>query len=283
MLKLYIGSLEIKICNIDENIRLQQFDALFKEPVLPITKSIVVDIEKVKTIDIPKNINKLNDNVSFWFDDTYEYRVYHFKNEIHYVSKKDDQHVTIKVIESYYDTFMSEFRPWFQIHLEEFCLENEAITLHSASIEYRGKAILFTAPSGTGKTTQTNLWHDYVKGISDINADRTLLQKTNHDYKACGFPLYGGVLRCEQKARTIEAIVIVRQGKQNVIHELSLHEKISLIYSECTVPNIDRYVSKAMDLVIDMIQNVKIVLYYCNMEKEAVDVLYRYLYHEEVD
>lgn len=107
-------------------------------------------------------------------------------------------------------------------------------------------------------------------------------KKTDKGYMACGFPLYGSVLRCEQKAKPIEAIVIIRQGKKNEVHELSLHEKVSLIYSECTLPNIESYVSMAMDLVIDLVQNVKIILYYCNMEKEAVEILYRYLYHEEM-
>ncbi|MCD7809254.1 MAG: hypothetical protein LUH02_07915 [Erysipelotrichaceae bacterium] len=281
MQKFYIGALELIFNNLENN-DLQQFDALFQNPVLPITKKLLIDIKKSISIDIPFNVNKLNDNIDTWYDDIYKCRLYHYGDEIHYLSRKNNNSVLIQVENSYYDKYKNEFRPWFQIHLEEFCLENNALILHSASIEYRSNGILFTAPSGTGKTTQTDLWYEYVDGISDINADRTLLQRTDNGWFACGFPLYGTVFRCEQKARSIEAIVIIRQGKKNEVHELSLHEKVSLIYSECTVPNIESYVSMAMDLIIDLVQNVKIILYYCNMEKDAVDVLYRYLYHEEI-
>lgn len=176
MQNFYIGSLKLIFNNL-ESKNLQQFDSLFQNPILPITKNVSINIEKTISIDLPFNVDKFNDNIDIWHDNKCEYRLYHYGDELHYLSRKDNNSVLIQVEDSYYDKFLNEFRPWFQIHLEEFCLENNAIILHSASIEYKNKGILFTAPSGTGKTTQTDLWHKYVKNVSDINADRTLLQK----------------------------------------------------------------------------------------------------------
>jgi hypothetical protein len=65
----------------------------------------------------------------------------------------------------------------------------------SASIIWQGKAILFTAPSGTGKTTQTDLWHCFREGVEDLNADWTLLQKTADGWYGCGFPVFGSTGR----------------------------------------------------------------------------------------
>ncbi len=52
--------------------------------------------------------------------------------------------------------------------------------LHSASILYRGKAWLFTGPSGTGKSTHTNLWHSLFNTYR-INGDYNLITMTHHD------------------------------------------------------------------------------------------------------
>ena len=44
--------------------------------------------------------------------------------------------------------------------LEHLLATQRAVILHSAYIDYKGKAILFSAPSGTGKSTQAELWMD---------------------------------------------------------------------------------------------------------------------------
>jgi len=167
-----------------------------------------------------------------------------------------------------------QFRPWFHIHLESILLENNALVLHSASIIFQEKAILFSAPSGTGKTTQTNLWHKFRKGVFDINGDRTLLQRTEKGWYACGFPLYGSTVRCVQTAAPIGVIAVVRQSSQDKILPLTEMEKFKAIYSECTVPAYEfSSAERAMRLLGDLVHEVPIVRLNCTMEETAVDAL----------
>ena len=62
--------------------------------------------------------------------------------------------------------------------LERRQIRHEAFVLHCAYITHEGKAILFSAPSETGKTTQGNLWEKY-RGAKTVNGDRALLQKVD--------------------------------------------------------------------------------------------------------
>ena len=62
--------------------------------------------------------------------------------------------------------------------------QNRIIHLHSSYIIYHDKAILFTGPSGIGKTTQAELWRDY-QGAEIINGDVTLIRKWDGRY--CAF------------------------------------------------------------------------------------------------
>ena len=52
----------------------------------------------------------------------------------------------------------------------------QAFLLHSSRIAVCGKAVLFTAPSQTGKTTQARLW-SFFEHAEMVGNDRTILRK----------------------------------------------------------------------------------------------------------
>lgn len=170
------------------------------------------------------------------------------------------------------------FSLWSVLHLEAFLLKAGALDLHSCYTEYRGEAILFTAPSGTGKTTQANLWKR-VYGASIVNGDKCLLQRTEDGWLACGFPYHGSAPECENRSFPIRAIVVVRQAPENRVERLSPTRALGLLYSECTVNhwNAER-AQRALELLGGLIAQVPVVLLRCNMEEDAARTLHRYLY-----
>ena len=80
--------------------------------------------------------------------------------------------------------------------LERRLVERKGLILHCAFAEYQEEAILFSAPSETGKTTQANLWERF-RGAQTVNGDRCLLQKLEGRWYARGWPVCGssGVCR----------------------------------------------------------------------------------------
>ncbi|HAM69467.1 MAG TPA: hypothetical protein DCP68_07630, partial [Ruminococcus sp.] len=55
-------------------------------------------------------------------------------------------------------------------------LNRDTILLHGAVIAVGDRAWLFTAPSGTGKTTHIRLWLEHITGSYVVNGDKPLIR-----------------------------------------------------------------------------------------------------------
>jgi hypothetical protein len=98
------------------------------------------------------------------------------------------------------------------------CLMN-GIMLHSSFIETPRGAILFTAPSGTGKSTQAELWRRY-RGASVINGDCSVIRRGADGFAAHGVPFSGTSGICHNKSVKLRAIVYLTQAPQNKIERV---------------------------------------------------------------
>ena len=98
--------------------------------------------------------------------------------------------------------------------LERRLSERPCLILHCAYLEYQGKAMLFSAPSGTGKTTQAGLWEQY-RGSRTVNGDKALLEYDGKTWTANGWPVCGTAEVCENKKLPIGCIVMLSQAKLN--------------------------------------------------------------------
>lgn len=58
---------------------------------------------------------------------------------------------------------------------ERLIARNGGFVFHSSYVEVDGKAVLFTAPSETGKSTQAELWRS-LRGAEIINGDRSVVR-----------------------------------------------------------------------------------------------------------
>ncbi len=68
----------------------------------------------------------------------------------------------------------------------------ERCVVHGAAISYKNNAVLFIAPSGTGKSTHIRLWHRYLgDAIGIINGDKPILHITKNEINVYGTPWAG--------------------------------------------------------------------------------------------
>ncbi len=157
-----------------------------------------------------------------------------------------------------------------------------AFLLHSSQILWHGKGILFSAPSGTGKTTQAKLWRQ-ERGAELLCNDRTMLFRRDGIWHTCGYPLDGSEPVYSNRAAALGCIVLLRQGKSCEIRRLRAGEALAGLLSQVQtdVWNGSSGAEWANRLG-NLLEDVTVYQYYCTPLPEAVDVLERALREEGV-
>lgn len=136
-----------------------------------------------------------------------------------------------------------------------------------------GEAILFSAPSETGKSTQAALWEQY-RGARVVNGDRSLLMRENGKRYAHGWPICGSSEICHNEGYPIRAIVMLYQAKENVIRKLKGAEAVKKVVSQMMINTWNKeFVIVAMDLVQQLVTEVPVYELGCNISEDAVKCL----------
>lgn len=157
--------------------------------------------------------------------------------------------------------------------LEKLMVAQNALILHSAYMCRSGKAILFSAPSETGKSTQAALWEKY-RGTKTINGDRSLLICEEEGWSAYGWPICGSSEICHNEHYPIEAIVMLYQAKENKIRRLNLLESMKKLMSQITINMWNtEFQMRAMDLIQQLAEGIPVYELGCDMSENAVKCL----------
>ena len=151
------------------------------------------------------------------------------------------------------------------------------VIFHSSYIEYDGKAILFTAPSGTGKSTQAELWRS-LRGARIINGDRSAIRFEDGVLCAMGIPFAGSSTYCENRTLPLAAIVYLAQAPETTIRKVRGAEAFRRIWEGCTVNTWDRTdVDLASETVMKIASSVPIYYLACTPDESAVIALEQFL------
>lgn len=163
---------------------------------------------------------------------------------------------------------------------EDLLFRHEALILHCSLVRWQGKGILFSAPSGTGKSTQADLWEKY-QGSETLNGDRAGLRKIDGVWSAFGLPFAGssGIFRNE--SAPISVIVLLEQGPDNQIFPMTPAQAIRKLFPEITLHHWDPiFMEQAMNLILDLISSVPVYRLVCRPDQEAVDLLHETITEE---
>lgn len=101
-------------------------------------------------------------------------------------------------------------------------IDFNGITLHSSAILCFGKAYLFSAHSGVGKTTHTKLWQAYFgeENIKVINDDKPAIRCVNDEITAYGTPWSGLSYECENISAPVGGLIFIERGKTDKIERI---------------------------------------------------------------
>lgn len=153
-------------------------------------------------------------------------------------------------------------------------LERDILVFHGAAVVSDGWVYLFTAPSGTGKTTHVRLWLDQIPGTYVLNGDKPLLKIKDNGVWVCSTPWQGKENMGRNEILPLKAICILERGNSNQISTVSFPEALRELIQQVYRPADPILLLKSLELMGKM-SHVNLFLLRCNMEKEAAWVSYR--------
>jgi hypothetical protein len=153
--------------------------------------------------------------------------------------------------------------------------------LHAAYIRHGEGAILFTAPSGTGKSTQAELWRS-LRGAELINGDRAAVYSRENGVWVMGVPFSGSSGVAKNVSLPLKAIVYLAQSPLTSITSLSGFRAFRRLWEGCSVNvwNLDD-VNTCTQNVMNAIGVVPVFYLACTPDESAVIALEKALMQEE--
>lgn len=154
-------------------------------------------------------------------------------------------------------------------------LRFNGILLHSSCIAVDDKAYAFSADSGTGKSTHTQLW---LKHFGDraymLNDDKPAIRLINDKVYACGTPWSGKYDYSSPKVIELAGICFLERSENNWIKKADTGRAVFNIFSQ-TVRKLN---ADKMDNLFDVLEEIfaKVPLYElgCNISEEAMMTSY---------
>ena len=158
----------------------------------------------------------------------------------------------------------------------DYALEQaDGIIFHCSAIMVDGEAYLFTAPSGTGKSTHARLWREMLKDKAVmINDDKPIIRRVDNEFFVYGTPWKGKHdLGTNQRAK-IKAICKIYQAKENKIERISSGEMILTILNQTVRPNEENKFDKLLSLLDALLKSVDLYSLGCNISEDAAKLSY---------
>lgn len=158
----------------------------------------------------------------------------------------------------------------------DMLMGQDTLLFHGSCLAVDDRAVLFTAVSGTGKSTHTRLWRDMLgERCVMVNDDKPLLRIREAGVLACGTPWNGKHDLGTNCMVPLKAICILERGAQNEIVPLSPKEALPMLLQQSFQAEGAPCMLKKLQLLDMLTRHVEFYRLRCNMDIEAAQVSYR--------
>ncbi len=160
--------------------------------------------------------------------------------------------------------------------IAEGLIEHDALVFHGSAVALDGAGYVFTAPSGTGKSTHTRLWRrQFGPRAVMVNDDRPVLKFEANRVLVCGSPWMGKAKLGENISVPLKAVCVLTRGAKNAIRPLTPAEAYPLLLRQSYQAGTEAYQTRLLALLDRLVHTVELYRLTCNMDPEAAQVALR--------
>ena len=158
--------------------------------------------------------------------------------------------------------------------IAEKMIDYDTFVFHGSVIAVEGQAFLFTAKSGTGKSTHTRLWRELLgdKAVM-VNDDKPLIH-ISETVTVYGTPYNGKHRLGNNIAVPLKAICILTRSEENHIEQITKSEAYTMLLQQVYRPQDSVQMAKTLKLLDKMAETVQLYRLGCNMNISAAEIAY---------
>ncbi|MBP5379753.1 MAG: hypothetical protein J6Y64_09470 [Ruminococcus sp.] len=235
---------------------------------------------KYKIADKVVEVNSIYNEVheyccDYVTDEDADYSVTSSQADIDYERERSarEDELEGRTIQQYPDSYLEELAVYRKIATK--MTEYDTILFHGSVIAVDGIGYLFTAKSGTGKSTHTRLWREYFgERAVMVNDDKPLLRVTDNGVTAYGTPYNGKHRLGANIAVPLKAICVLKRSDNNHIEPITREQAYAMLLQQVYRPADGEKLMKTLDLVDRLADNVRLYKLGCNMDISAAKVAY---------
>jgi len=154
-------------------------------------------------------------------------------------------------------------------------LDFDVLLMHGSSLSLDGDGFMFTATSGTGKSTHARLWRErFGDRVTMINDDKPLIRITDGEARIYGTPWCGKHGLNTNTSAPLRSIAILERAAVNSVTRISTSEAYPTVLSQLNRPRCATAMKKTLLLLDRLTALVKFFRLRVNMEPDAPDVAY---------
>ena len=177
-------------------------------------------------------------------------------------------------IRKFTDPFLE--RTAIQRKLADFLFEQDVLMTHGSTVAVDGKAYLFTAKCGTGKSTHTRLWRQvFGQRAAMVNDDKPFLKITEEGVLACGSPWSGKHGLDTNLTVPLQGICVLERGRENRIERITAAEALPMLLHQTHCPLGLEKPERFEALVSRLAEKTPLWRMECNMDPQAAEVSHK--------
>ncbi len=157
--------------------------------------------------------------------------------------------------------------------MADYVCEHNRILMHGSTIAINGKGYIFTALSGTGKSTHTALLRKlHGENAVMINDDKPFVHIAEDKVYVCGSPWMGKHNLGSNMIVPLEGIFFLRRSEENVLSELTPEKALTLLMAQCHRPVQAEKMMCTLDILDQILTRVPLYDFGCNMDISAAEL-----------